>query len=250
MLKVLPVVAVCISALFVANTVASAEGLEPAKQQKVIANKGTWKTGVVFQVDDLVQFDGSTWIAVKKNLNRKPGPNSAFWNVFAAKGDQGKIGPRGPQGARGPRGFKGATGATGPQGPQGPQGDTGPQGPQGDTGAQGDTGPAGPGFSLLQGFTERTKFCDGNTNEGYVFDPVAALQVCIAACNANETSAGGIVQIVTTENATNKKTAFTDFFIAIKDPAATAPYPKVFNVSRFEDPDQSDINIVIYCKAQ
>lgn len=246
MSKIFPTLAVCCSVLVAGASVAPADTLTPAQQQS-LASKGKWRLGVLFQIGDIVRFNGSTWIAVKKNKNRKPTPNSAFWDVFAAKGDRGKVGPKGFRGPRGPKGFRGFKGGVGPQGPQGPIGAAGPQGDSGAQGPVGDAGPAGPGFSLLLGFTPRTKFCDGNTNEGYVFDPVATAQVCIASCNADETAAGAVAAKQTTTG--NFHESITDFLEATKDPAAVAPYPKVFKAFKFEDPDQSDISVTIYCKA-
>ena len=106
---------------------------------------GAYNPGASYVVGDVVTYDGQTWY--RKNANGgnvgdtpSVGP---FWDLVAAKGEQGltglegEQGPQGPQGIQGPQGEpgpQGATGATGATGPQGPQGEVGPQGPQGDPG--------------------------------------------------------------------------------------------------------------------
>ena len=122
-------------------------------QVKSLSWMGEWQTGVVYAADDLVQFQGSTYIAEQATTGTEDPTAAAFWSLFAAEGDVGATGPRGPQGLQGdigPQGLQGLQGEIGPQGPQGLQGNIGPQGPQGDVGpqgpqgSQGDVGPQGP----------------------------------------------------------------------------------------------------------
>jgi hypothetical protein len=96
--------------------------------------RGAWSATTKYLADDIVTSLGSSWRAKRDNLNRAPSSYPAFWEQFAAKGDQGAAGPGGAPGSQG------ATGATGPQGPAGP---TGSQGPAGPTGPQGPQGPSG-----------------------------------------------------------------------------------------------------------
>lgn len=89
---------------------------------------GAWAATTTYLENDLATSLGSTWRALKKNLNKSPSKNPSYWQQFAAKGNDGAPGAAGPQGP------KGATGA------RGPQGETGPAGERGGTGAQGPAG--------------------------------------------------------------------------------------------------------------
>jgi hypothetical protein len=110
--------------------------------------KGEWSASVAYEKNDVVEYEGSSYVAIDCSTNILP-TDAAHWELLAAKGDTGATGPQGPQGpqgATGPQGIQGDVGPQGPQGaagPQGIQGDTGPQGPQGATGATGPQGPQG-----------------------------------------------------------------------------------------------------------
>jgi len=143
--------------------------------------RGSWVTDFQYSEGDLVEFDGSSYIAVLNHRSSLANiPPSSEWNLVAASGANGQrgargargaegdtgargargatgaagavgltgargatgaTGPRGFTGATGSRGFTGATGATGATGPQGPAGATGPIGPQGLMGAAGASAP-------------------------------------------------------------------------------------------------------------
>jgi collagen triple helix repeat protein len=111
--------------------------------------QGSWNDTSTYDADDVVQHDGSSWIANTTNTNEEPGL-SPEWDLLAAKGDtgatgaQGATGPSGPQGATGPTGATGAVGPSGATGPTGAAGATGDTGATGTTGATGPTGPGGP----------------------------------------------------------------------------------------------------------
>lgn len=93
---------------------------------------GDWQTSLVYAVNDLVQFQGSTYVAAQATSGTEDPTDAAFWSLIAAEGAVGPTGPQGPQGLQG---------VVGPQGLQGNQGDIGPQGPQGIDGPQGPVGP-------------------------------------------------------------------------------------------------------------
>ena len=136
--------------------------------------QGTWDSATTYQVNDLVEYEGSSYIAIAVNSDTVP-TNTSFWNLVAEEGAQGPTGPTGPQGPIGMNwtgdwssttayavgdgvysngssyicivantnepppdtGFwneLASVGATGPTGPQGPTGPTGPTGPQGPVG--------------------------------------------------------------------------------------------------------------------
>jgi hypothetical protein len=112
-----------------------------------LKNKGNWSDSSLYNVDDVVQSNGSSYVAIAINMNKLP-PNLAFWTVLAAQGPQGNTGLQGNQG------LTGETGATGVQGPQGVQGVKGDTGLQGIQGLKGDSGAIGPqGLQGLKGDT-------------------------------------------------------------------------------------------------
>ena len=114
--------------------------------------QGTWQAGVIYAVDDIVAYNGSSFICIQVTTGLEDPENLIFWSLVAERGTDGTVGPQGPQGDTGPQGPAGPAGVIGPQGPQGdtgpqgpagPAGAIGPQGPQGDTGPQGPAGPGG-----------------------------------------------------------------------------------------------------------
>jgi hypothetical protein len=75
--------------------------------------KGNWSSVTGYVVNDVVVYNGSSYVSkTNNNVNHTPGDNT-YWGVVALKGDTG------------------AAGATGATGPQGAQGAVGPQGPVG-----------------------------------------------------------------------------------------------------------------------
>ncbi|MDD3815134.1 MAG: hypothetical protein PHZ02_10870 [Desulfocapsaceae bacterium] len=92
--------------------------------------KGTWSAGISYNQGDAVQFNGSSYYAVKRHTSTATDfpPDPDFWDLMAAEGD---VGPQGIQGDGGPQGPQGIQGEIGPQGSQGVQGEIGPQGPVG-----------------------------------------------------------------------------------------------------------------------
>ncbi len=115
--------------------------------------QGDWATDVPYKIGDGVQYEGSSYVCVKKHdSSSSDAPPSAYWNLLAAKGDtgdqgiqglKGDKGDTGDQGLQGLKGDKGETGEQGIQGIQGIQGVKGESGEQGIQGTQGDTGDQG-----------------------------------------------------------------------------------------------------------
>ena len=112
--------------------------------------KGAWSDATAYLADEVVYYNGSSYIALAASTAVIPGTDAGKWQLFAVQGTTGPEGPEGLQGPigltgpEGPQGLTGLTGATGPEGPQGPTGLTGATGPQGLTGLTGTTGPEGP----------------------------------------------------------------------------------------------------------
>lgn len=94
---------------------------------------GHWIEAFEYKRSDLVEFDGSAYIALANHtsdLSNFP-PEPGLWDLMAASG------------ANGLDGEQGEVGETGPKGDTGEQGLIGLTGPKGDKGDIGDTGPAG-----------------------------------------------------------------------------------------------------------
>ena len=80
---------------------------------------GPWSNAKIYETDELVTYDGSTWRALRGvPANRVPGSSgsASFWERFAARGAQGPRGPKGDNGAQGPRGDAGLPGVKGDPG--------------------------------------------------------------------------------------------------------------------------------------
>lgn len=103
--------------------------------------RGEWMSAVAYEVDDVVSYNGNSYIARNAVTSPTPPPSdTANWQISGSQGPQGERGiqgPEGPQGERGPQGPQGVQGPEGPQGERGPQGEQGVQGPQGEKGADG-----------------------------------------------------------------------------------------------------------------
>lgn len=158
-------------------------GPQGAKGNPGLAWKGNWHSGTQYATDDVVGYQGSSYVATSV-----PGigvsPPSSPWSLVVAKGDTGEAGPTGPEGGTGPTGPQGEKGTDGTgvniigeradeqslpgSGSPGDaylvqgdlyvwdddasdwvnvgtiQGPQGPTGPTGPTGEEGVTGPTGP----------------------------------------------------------------------------------------------------------
>ncbi len=142
--------------------------------------RGTWSNTVTYGVNDVVEHQGSSYVAQLGNDNVTPGTDPNTWTLLVARGDAATVtvgtvdtlapnapaevhndgdqhaavlrfripqGIKGDQGDPGPAGAAGAQGLQGDPGPKGDKGDTGatgPAGPQGDPGPAGAAGTQGP----------------------------------------------------------------------------------------------------------
>lgn len=138
--------------------------------------KGPWTAEKTYAVNDAVQADGATYIAVSASTGSSPSSSPSAWHLVAARGLPGSSvigssvapgsscpsggvryssvdgdhyvcngdpGLPGLNGVNGAKGDTGAPGTPGAPGAAGPKGDTGAPGPTGPTGPQGPAGPAG-----------------------------------------------------------------------------------------------------------
>lgn len=80
--------------------------------EKGMVWKNNWSGSKVFNVGEVVSFNGSSYICYKTytTAGTSPADDPAHWTLVAQKGDPGQKGDTGP---------KGDTGSTGPEGPQG-----------------------------------------------------------------------------------------------------------------------------------
>lgn len=117
--------------------------------------KGNWSLTYEYKINDVVYYNGSTYVAVNFSNNSNPEIDTFNWELMAygEKGDQGSVGPKGEKGDKGDQGpigpsggEKGEQGDQGPKGEKGDQGDIGPKGDQGEIGKgeKGDQGEIGP----------------------------------------------------------------------------------------------------------
>lgn len=126
-------------------------GIQQLQQASSVTWMGAWQNGISYSRFDLVEYQGSTYIASQNTSGNENPSDTSFWSLFAAGGIDGSTGPQGPAGPQGPQGTQGEQGPQGPEGPEGPMGPSGPQGLQGATGPQGPQGPQG-----LQGIQGET----------------------------------------------------------------------------------------------
>jgi hypothetical protein len=129
--------------------------------------------------NDVVQFDGSTYICVAPASGSAQMPGSSpNWDLMASKGATGNPGADGPAGPTGPSGVGVSTAnvnasgeltitltdatTQGPFNVKGPMGDQGPAGLQGPMGDQGPAGPQGPNRVDANTEVNLTGFLIGN----------------------------------------------------------------------------------------
>ncbi len=177
------------------------QAIQQLENSTNLAWMGIWQNGVSYAVDDLVQFQGSVYLAVQATTGLEDPTDGAFWALFAAAGADGATGPQGPAGAQGPtgdtgpqglqgvQGPQGLQGAIGPIGPQGPQGTQGMQGLQGDSGPQGPEGPPGPVAAIGTSCPPDQAVVGMDANGIFIcaeFVPVAIAAACQAIIDAGQ----------------------------------------------------------------
>lgn len=87
--------------------------------------KGTWLVGTAYAVNDVVERNGSGYIAIDAGTGHDPEETaSAYWDLLVEKGATGATGAQGIQGIQGEKGDKGDKGDTGDSGVQGVDGTT------------------------------------------------------------------------------------------------------------------------------
>lgn len=51
--------------------------------------EGTWSSGATYQTNDVVSYNGSSYLAIQASTNQNPASATSYWMVLAAKGDAG-----------------------------------------------------------------------------------------------------------------------------------------------------------------
>jgi hypothetical protein len=71
--------------------------------------RGKYATNAPYMRNDVVEFDGSCYVAIKNGAVGIPSYASSDWNLMARAGQRGKQGATGPRGERGVRGERAST---------------------------------------------------------------------------------------------------------------------------------------------
>jgi hypothetical protein len=79
--------------------------------------RGDWVFGTEYFINDVVSYQGQSWIAIGNSPYYNPGYPGEMWELMVQKGTQGDVGPQGSNGLQGPTGPQGAPGSQGPTGP-------------------------------------------------------------------------------------------------------------------------------------
>lgn len=141
--------------------------------------RGAWSVATNYVTDDVVSFNGSSWIARRVNTNVQP-IEGDDWTTVAIKGETGEAGAQGEQGPAGTQGIQGV------QGPAGAQGEQGPQGP---------AGPAASG-NFIQNQDTTPQAANFNINgHGRLGGPLTALNIFTNDINANATIRANAINI-------------------------------------------------------
>jgi hypothetical protein len=71
---------VCFYSVYEGSAAAAAVGFTP---------RGAWGSGSTYAVNDVVSYNGSSYLAIQASTNQNPSTQTAYWLVLAAKGDAG-----------------------------------------------------------------------------------------------------------------------------------------------------------------
>jgi hypothetical protein len=78
---------VCFYSVYEGSAAAAAVGFTP---------RGAWGSGSTYAVNDVVSYNGSSYLAIQASTNQQPDTQTAYWLVLAAKGDTGSGDVSGP----------------------------------------------------------------------------------------------------------------------------------------------------------
>lgn len=66
--------------------------------------RGIWNSSFTYDVDDVVQSDGASYVCIETHSNQEP-PNVTYWELMAQKGNTGNTGEQGETGPAGENGL-------------------------------------------------------------------------------------------------------------------------------------------------
>jgi len=78
---------VCLYSTYEGSATPAAVGFTP---------EGTWSSGSTYQTNDVVSYNGSSYLAIQASTNQNPASATSYWMVLAAKGDTGAGDVSGP----------------------------------------------------------------------------------------------------------------------------------------------------------
>jgi hypothetical protein len=78
---------VCFYSVYEGSAAAAAVGFTP---------RGAWGSGSTYAVNDVVSYNGSSYLAIQASTNQQPDTQTAYWLVLASKGDTGSGDVTGP----------------------------------------------------------------------------------------------------------------------------------------------------------
>jgi hypothetical protein len=61
--------------------------------------EGAWSSGITYAVDEVVEYNGSSYIAIQAGINKQPDTETTYWELMAQKGDKGDTGNTGAAGS-------------------------------------------------------------------------------------------------------------------------------------------------------
>ena len=92
---------------------------------------GNWNNTTTYHLNDVVLFQGQSYVALSTNTNNPPAVWPAVWSVFSAAGSSGTSGSNGSNGSSGSSGTSGSNGSSGTSGINGTSGTSGSNGTSG-----------------------------------------------------------------------------------------------------------------------
>ena len=75
--------------------------------------RSAWNSSTVYAINDLVTWQGSSYLALTANTTRQPDTSPSDWSLLTPQGATGATGSTGAAGTTGATGAVGPTGATG-----------------------------------------------------------------------------------------------------------------------------------------
>ena len=83
----------------------------PGRDGRGITVRGTWNEAAEYHQNNLVAYNGGSWVALRDAPGSCPGPG---WQLVASRGKTGVAGLKGERGERGPKGDPGERGQAAP----------------------------------------------------------------------------------------------------------------------------------------